>query len=109
MGYKEYEFEWVDENEVRKRLIVATEDKSFAWHKALQACGWDNRTSLGLIGDNLAMGIKNGPIVNWFDIMNTMHSDPELKNFMLSISHGQRLSLVVTAPSANQRVSSHGL
>lgn len=81
----EYLFEWKDSNGNNKRMSVLTSDYAYAWHKALQECGWENRTSLGLVGDDPKNQIRNGIIVSWFQVMKDMYHDKRLKNFQLSL------------------------
>lgn len=39
------------------------------WYKAFMKCGWDCRTTLGIIGDDKKRQIRNGMIKNWWDAM----------------------------------------
>jgi hypothetical protein len=77
MNSREYTFQWTDKKGVshRKTMLFMNEDK--AWYMAFKECGWENRTSLGLVGDSKARQIRNGIIKNWWDAMN----DRNLYNF----------------------------
>lgn len=72
-----YTFEWTDSNGNGKRKDCTTSDEGQAWAWALQNCGWENRTSLGLVGDCKARQIRNGIVKNWWQAM----SDHSLYKF----------------------------
>ena len=84
--YRDYIFEWRNEKHENCRFCIHTDDKSYAWFKALQQCGWSQRTSLGLVGNNPALGIRDGIVMNWWDVCREMYHDKELKNFCLATS-----------------------
>jgi hypothetical protein len=68
-------FQWRDEKGIGRRVNVQTEDESKAWYEALNRCGWENRITLGIVGNDSKRQIRNGTIKNWWDAM----SDPKLK------------------------------
>jgi hypothetical protein len=82
----DYTFQWTDEKGQAYRKVISTLDYSYAWFKALQSCGLNNRTSLGLVGDDKNRQIKNGIIINWFEVTKQMHYDENLKKFKLAMS-----------------------
>jgi hypothetical protein len=74
---RSYTFEWRNEEGNNCRMNCLTSDESQAWVWALRKCGWDQRTSLGIIGNNLGLGIRDGIIKNWWEAM----YDNNLYNF----------------------------
>lgn len=92
--YKDYVFQWRNEHNNNCRFLIRTDDKSYAWHRALLQCGWEQRCTIGLVGNNPALGIRDGVVMNWWELMKEMHRDKELKKFKLSISFnlGDRLA-----------------
>jgi len=70
-----FTFEWRNEEGVLHRKDCITSDESQAWYWAFKSCGWDNRTSLGIVGNNAALHIRDGIIKNWWQAMddNNLH------------------------------------
>lgn len=86
--YQDWIFEYKNDKGYNCRYSIHTDDMSYAWFKALQQCGWEKRITLGLVGNDYSRQIKNGIIMNWFEVNSLGDSgkEPRLKNFMLSLS-----------------------
>lgn len=66
---KDYTFEWKDDKGNNCRMDCFTSDECQAWVWAFRKCGWNNRTSLGLIGNCSVRQIRDGVIKNWWEAM----------------------------------------
>lgn len=62
-------FEWSDKEGVCYRMSTLFTDEDAAWHSAFKKCGWDNRTSLGIVGNCKHRQIRDGIVKNWWDAM----------------------------------------
>lgn len=65
----DYLFQWTDKEGVGHRMRCMFSDEASAWHSAFKKCGWENRTTLGIVGDDKHRQIRDGIIKNWWDAM----------------------------------------
>lgn len=72
-----YTFQWTDKEGKGYRMDCTFSDESDAWHSAFLKCGWENRLTLGIVGDCKNRQIRDGIVKNWNDAMR----DPKLYRF----------------------------